>query len=46
MHLFCRPGKPLCVYLLRYDDSFEMDRYQAAVVRERQASHGGGWGLE
>ena len=32
----CRPGLPLCVYLLRYDDSFEMDRYQAAVARERQ----------
>ncbi|EFN55307.1 hypothetical protein CHLNCDRAFT_134272 [Chlorella variabilis] len=31
-----RPGQPLCVYLLRYEDSFEMDRYQAAVARERQ----------
>lgn len=31
-----RPGRPLAVYLLRYDDSFESDRYQAAVVRERQ----------
>ena len=33
----CRPGRPLCVYLLRYDDSFESDRYQASVARERQA---------
>lgn len=31
-----RPGLPLCVYLLRYEDSFEMDRYQAALARERQ----------
>jgi DNA excision repair protein ERCC-4 len=32
-----RRGRPLRVYLLRYDDSPEMDRYQAAVVRERSA---------
>ncbi|KAL4433054.1 hypothetical protein ABPG77_006481 [Micractinium sp. CCAP 211/92] len=31
-----RPGWPLCVYLLRYDDSFEMDRYQLSVKRERE----------
>lgn len=36
-----RPGRPLAVYLLRYDDSFESDRYQAAVVRERQVGAGG-----
>lgn len=34
--LCLRPGWPLCVYLLRYDDSFEMDRYQLAVKRERE----------
>lgn len=32
-----RPGSPLRVYLLRYEDSPEMDKYQASVVRERNA---------
>lgn len=32
------PGAPpLRVYVLRYEESAEMDRYQAAVVRERRA---------
>jgi len=32
-----RRSRPLRVYLLRYEDSPEMDKYQAAVVRERSA---------
>lgn len=32
-----RRSRPLRVYLLRYDDSPEMDRYQNSVVRERSA---------
>eukprot|EP00887_Chlorella_sp_A99_P005233 scaffold1.g5233.t1 len=32
-----RPGRPLRVYLLRYEDSVEMDKYQAVLVREREA---------
>ncbi|PSC75286.1 DNA repair endonuclease UVH1 [Micractinium conductrix] len=31
-----RPGRPLAVYLLRYEDSFESDRYQLALRRERE----------
>jgi DNA excision repair protein ERCC-4 len=32
-----RPGRPLRVYLLRYEASPEGDRFQAAVARERAA---------
>lgn len=32
-----RRGRPLRVYLLRYENSPEMDRYQVSVVRERAA---------
>jgi DNA excision repair protein ERCC-4 len=32
-----RRSVPLRVYLLRYEDSPEMDKYQAAVVRERSS---------
>jgi DNA excision repair protein ERCC-4 len=32
-----RRSRPLRVYLLRYEDSPEMDKYQAAVVRERSS---------
>ena len=32
-----RPGSPLRVYLLRYDDSAEADRFQAGAARERAA---------
>lgn len=35
-----RRSQPLRVYLLRYEDSPEMDKYQAAVVRERAAFEG------
>lgn len=38
----CRPGRPLAVYLLRYEDSFESDRYQLALRREREVGTGGG----
>jgi len=35
-----RPGIPLRVYVLRYEDSVEMDKFQAAVARERNAFEG------
>lgn len=35
-----RPGIPLRVYMLRYEDSLEMDKFQTAVARERNAFEG------
>lgn len=32
-----RPGLPCRIYLLRYEDSVEMDKFQAAIAREKSA---------